>query len=801
LSIVTRPISDQEAPAGIPAEAKLPAVPVAVALLTAASLLLFWPALFAGRTLFGRDITPFFYPMKNLLAESVRAGRIPWWNPGIANGEPFFATLQPGVFYPGSLPLFMLPLSVSFDWVVALHYPLAGVGMLLLLRRWNASVGAAWLGAVAFMLGGYLVSLGNFPNNLQTAAWIPWLFWSWDRVLEACTARRLATFSALCAVAFLGGEPQVLAIALSWLFLHGLSNIESRSMGRLRQSVCFGAAGAMALAVVAIQLVPFVELIRHSVRTMPVGIEYAASLSLEPSALIHLAIPPVLNEGVHGFTTRFIAAVRTPWILSPYPGALVGGLALIGVATVSRRRAVFWSLSALLGLLLALGPSSPVYRLLFETVPVLRPFRYPEKFLLLTAMAAAVLAAWAADALFRVERRGTVTKLLGTMALLYAAVAAVFTVFPGIVERVCIALPQGVQACADPRLTASLYAGPSLRIAVLVALAAALVAIGGRGRLRPEAATGLLAMLVLADLTAAHSAVNPSVEASIYERPPWPARALDSLGASRSAYRFRGSPHDAAMGKIIHVRGAYALSNLYLDFETMGPNVGLLDGWLHQDGLQGVELRSVAMTNEAAIQGWGDEPVDLLRAMNVRWYSDPTLAADSLSGLREVARHSELPLRLFEVPDPLPRAYLVSEYELAAGPEAALARSLRHGFPLGRRIVLEETPSPPPGPGSGEIISEEYGQNRVRFRTSASGQMLLVVNDRQYPGWTARVDGVEVPILRAGGLFRAISVPPGVSEVEFRFQPTGLLPSAIVSVAGLLALTGLAIRRPAGPAR
>ena len=139
---------------------------LAIALLTTAALILFWPALFSGRTLFGRDITPFFYPMKHVLADSVRAGQIPWWNPGIANGEPFFATLQPGVLYPGSLLLYLLPLSISFDWLVALHYPLAGAGLYLLLRRWDRSAAASWLGAAALMLGGYLVSIGNFPNNL-----------------------------------------------------------------------------------------------------------------------------------------------------------------------------------------------------------------------------------------------------------------------------------------------------------------------------------------------------------------------------------------------------------------------------------------------------------------------------------------------------------------------------------------------------------------------------------------------------------------------------------------------------------
>lgn len=769
-------------------------VPVAIGLLATAAFVLFGPVLFSGRTLFGRDITPFFYPMKHVLVESVRAGRIPWWNPGVVNGEPFFATLQPGVLYPGSLLLYALPLSVSFDWLLALHYPLAGAGLFLLLRRWGHSAGASWLGAAALMLGGYLVSLGNFPNNLQTVAWVPWLFWGWDRALARPTSARISAFAALCAIAFLGGEPQMLAISLAWLFLHGALGVEGRATRLARQSAGFAVAGGIAVAAVAVQLVPFVEFVLHSVRTTSADMGYAASRALEPPGLLHLVLPPVLDEGVHGFTTRFIAAVKTPWVLSPYHGVVPVGLAILGAAFAGRRRALFWGLSGLFGVLVALGASSPVYRFLFDTLPLLRPFRYPEKFLLLPALAVAVLAAAGADTAIRGDGRRRAALLFGVLATMYGIAGLGVLAAPDGLHTICEALQRGIAACEDPALSAALYGPVALRLAVLAGLAAAVAGIAGKGRLRPEAALGLLSMLAVADLLAAHSAVNPSVESEIYERPAWPARALDTIGADRQAFRFRGSPHDAAMGSMVRVRGAYELSNLYLDFETMGPNVGQLDGWLHQDGLQGVELRSVALTNEAAITGWSEDPVNFLRAMNVRWYADPTMAADTLAGLRVVARHPDLPLRLFEVPEPLPRAYLVDAFDLSTGPADALQRSLAESFPLGARVVLEEAPQPAPTAGGGQLIAAEYGQNQVRIRVSTTGPMLLVLNDRWYPGWKARVNGVGVPVLRAGGVFRAVPVPGGDSEVEFRFLPRGIRASAAASLLGLLAM--LILSRP-----
>jgi hypothetical protein len=770
-------------------------------LLTAASFVLFWPVLFGGRTLFGRDITPFFYPMKHVLVESIRSGTLPFWNPGIANGEPFFASLQPGVLYPGSLLLYFFPLSVSFDWLVVLHYPLAGAGLFLLLRRWGRSPAASWVGAAAFMLGGYLVSIGNFPNNLQTVTWVPWLFWAWDRFLDRPLSGRLAAFAALCAIAFLGGEPQMLGLSLLWVFLHGALRIEARQLERWRQLTGFAAAGAVALALVAVQLIPFVEFVAHSVRTMAVDMSYASARSLEVAGLIHLWIPPVLDEGIHGFTTRFFAASSTPWILSPYPGAVAGGLALAGIGIVGRRRVAFWAGSALLGILFALGANSPAYRFLFDTVPLLRPFRYPEKFLLLPAMAIAVLAAGGADAAIEPGRRIRASAILGVGAALFGIVATGLTLVPDLIVAACGGPIREAVLCADPITAARLYAGVCFRLFLLTGLAALAIGTGGRGRLRPEAVVGLLGMLVAADLIAAHARINPSVEARIYEVPAWPARALDQIGADPQAYRFRGSPHEAAMGSVVTVPGAYELTNLYLDFETMGPNVGQLAGYLHQDGLQGVELRSVAMTNDAAVNGWAVDPVHFLRAMNVRWYADPTAAADLLSGLRVAAMHPDLPLRLFEVPDPLPRAYLVTDWEHATSPWVALARTLEPHFPLGETVVLEGSPEPGPLDGTGTVLEADYGLNRIRLQTRTTGPMLLVVNDRYYPGWRAQVNGEEAPVLRAGGIFRAVAVPPGDSRVEFVFRPSRLLPGAVLTALGLLALAGLSVSSRVGAAR
>jgi len=56
-----------------------------------------------------------------------------------------------------------------------------------------------------------------------------------------------------------------------------------------------------------------------------------------------------------------------------------------------------------------------------------------------------------------------------------------------------------------------------------------------------------------------------------------------------------------------------------------------------------------------------------------------------------------------------------------------------------------------------------------------------------YPvGWTATVDGEEVPLVRANALLAALEVPAGSHEVQLHFEPEGWGTAQGMSHAGSL---------------
>ncbi len=70
------------------------------------------------------------------------------------------------------------------------------------------------------------------------------------------------------------------------------------------------------------------------------------------------------------------------------------------------------------------------------------------------------------------------------------------------------------------------------------------------------------------------------------------------------------------------------------------------------------------------------------------------------------------------------------------------------------------------------ITLTEYKPNLLKYKSSAKTEQLAVMSEIYYlNGWEAYVDGNETPIYCADWTLRAIRVPAGEHEIEFKFTP------------------------------
>jgi hypothetical protein len=91
-----------------------------------------------------------------------------------------------------------------------------------------------------------------------------------------------------------------------------------------------------------------------------------------------------------------------------------------------------------------------------------------------------------------------------------------------------------------------------------------------------------------------------------------------------------------------------------------------------------------------------------------------------------------------------------------------------------------------------ELVS--YMPNKLRYRSSAKYEQLAVFSEIYYDkGWDAYVDGKLTPYLRADYVLRAMRVPPGTHDIEFRFKPESYYKGEKVSLASSLLIIILAV--------
>ena len=131
-----------------------------------------------------RDLSVFFIPPRLFWVDAIKNGEFPLWNPYYYSGHPLLATLQPAVFYPLNILLLFFPFDLAFNWIIILHFFLAGLFLLLLMRELGASTTGSFIGALIFMLGGYMISVHNLLSTLLSVTWVPLTIFFYLRAIK-----------------------------------------------------------------------------------------------------------------------------------------------------------------------------------------------------------------------------------------------------------------------------------------------------------------------------------------------------------------------------------------------------------------------------------------------------------------------------------------------------------------------------------------------------------------------------------------------------------------------------------------
>jgi hypothetical protein len=640
---------------------------------------------------------------------------------------------------------------------------------------------------------------------MSGAALIPVVLFCLDRMLTAPAGRPdrrlrwLAATAVALALQGLAGHPQMPVYTALAAFVYALvRGVESAVGARRWRALVAGplllvAAYVLGYALAAVQLVPWIDLARLSVRAAGVDYGFVFATSTTGREWLLFIFPYLLGApGKSLFTsgpTEIAATVRA-WEHSGYVGVLPlalaaialwhlgelvlrsrGGEALLqshGHASIVRRRysLVFLVVLVGIGVTLAAGSNTPLAALVYRT-PVLGSLRAVERGLVLASFALAVMAGFGMQRIVESpERRAP-----------FAVAAA------GLV---------GVFALAVWRQHLPL-SSPIAHVPVVFAGCSALLLLWWSWRPSGAVTRSLAAALVMCDMGLYAVSFNATASRAIYRYVP----------TSQGVMRGNGEPFRKATVLLetndVSTRVAQ---------EAMALSWGMVYGVEDVNGFNSLQTRrytdylfgpqqndvSYGYLRNPALLG-SDSPV--LSSLNVRYVLVPRDERPALGSHLQLV-FADASVRVYENTRAYPRAYFPEHVRTELDPRVVLRQVTAPGFDGRREALVESVGLPETGPPTAEAWckAKRVSPNELQVRTLTAEPRLLVVSEMDMPGWRAEVDGVPATIHRTNYLFRGVFVPEGHHVVRFVYRPRAIMVGAAVSALALVALGLLLVGRP-----
>ena len=743
-------------------------------------VLLYFDRVLSCRSVFiERDLSAFFIPPKFLWVNLLKSGIFPFWNPHQYCGIPLLAALQPGVLYPPHVFYLFLPFPIVWNWLIILHFLLAAVAVYLFLVHIKSSEEGAFVGALIFMLSGYLLSVHNLLPHLFAVSWFPLVLLFFLKHFETRQMRYAALVSLFLLMQFLSGAPEILmmsilALFIVALFLNTLVVTDANLYRRVRSFVIIL---FLLMLLSGVQLLPFYELKAQSIRQGGLTYFESSIWSMAWRDFIQFFVPDPFGNMMND--QKYWQ--NQSWLKTIYLGIVPFCLSTFYFLTAGRRRWPF-ALLMLISLIFALGGNTPVYKLLYR-VPPFSSVRYPVKFLFLFFFIVSVTSGLGLDK-FRQGVAEQNRRIHGAihvffyLGFLFALVFAYMALFRESVVKLFDRI--GFKPDAYNVISLNIH---DIRRFCFFAFLFCILLLVYRRITRKRLVMVFMVIILGLDLFLANY--------GFYSYLPWESYARPHEFVSEIVKR--GKLDRYFLTPKTH--GTY--NRFPKDKAAMASAYAPLSGLYTVDGAEVLRL-----SHYEIFMNWLKGAPSLEEAKRffdiagIRYLVSIMKVDDDDFSLLESRMLGDVPLYLYEYNDYPGRFLLFSRIRGASDERSMIEMLADRSIDLRQElIVLGRVPqlkTPSTTPGKVELVS--YGPNKVILNCKTAQDVFLYASDTFYPGWRAYVDGQRTEILRADLAFRAVKVPPGEHTIVFRYVPISFYVGLLVTAIGFV-LFGLLIVR------
>ncbi|MFP4459775.1 MAG: YfhO family protein [Candidatus Zixiibacteriota bacterium] len=774
---------------------RLPSWAIALGFLFIIWVVLFSKFIFSGDMLMGTDMMQNGYFDRNFLANSLKDGFFPLWEPYLHGGMPFIEAMHGVVFYPTTILNLILPVHYALGLSMILHVLLAGLFTFLFLKRIGIPRMVAFIGGLSYMLAPFFVSYiyGGHDGKMFVISLFPLAMYA----LEVALRRKKLHYYLLFGLVyfFMVISPHMqLAYFSSWLlgayfvFHHIRQLVKKREkIGQaLLQTGAFFLGVLLLLAVAAPQILPPTKYLgEYSQRKQheESGYEYSTSWSLHPGEMASL-----LN---HDFVGQSVKE-NTYWSKNPfklnsdYAGLLPIIIGIFALIFSTRPRKWLFFGSAVFTGIFALGGNTPFFRIFYHLIPQVKKFRAPSMIIFLFGFSMIVLMAYGLEAIADKKLREKISKKKFNMYILIAAgivlLGAIITSAGGI-SLIKFFNPSlsGTQMQAANRAVENFTQTAWLNL-FLIYIALGIMWLWFNRKMKAGFAVAIFSLIIVLDLWR----VNKDYIQVIEPEPLYSKKQV--------------------VDYLLEQKEKEGPFRVFIMPKTFGQ---IEDTYLANYGLE--EVTFTALHGNQLI--WYDKFVGRLQSqqgkqpnlfypvfwdiLNVRYLvTKSQLYEQWMSHLEAVGMIGNI--AVYKNPNALPRATVFENYEITDDRQKIIDGLRMDALNPYKTVYLEEDPGiqllDKPDSLLRTYPAEVKGLesfNEFTVEANAPDGGILFLSENYYPDWKCYSDGKELPIMRANYSFRAVPLEPGQHTLEFRYESPIIKKSFMLSLIAIILTIGL----------
>lgn len=701
-----------------------------------------------GTSFFWDDFVEYVYPTQTFAARESGLFNIPFWNPYIYNGMPFFADIQVGFFYPfhrilnlfvsndGTLPVGILQL------IIIIHFIISQINTYILAKSLGISKEASIFSAISYSFSMILVVHVIHPMMLYHLVWFPLIFHFFRKGILDLNYKYSVISGLIFGFTMLSGHPQMTLYIAFFLFLYAIYTLIFERSNLIYKIITATLPIIIASGIFAVQFLPSSELAGLSQREENTY-EFISEGSLQLKQAVTMILPEVFGKitgdptaNTNTFYLHIGEVFKTYhyWETAFYFGVITLILGIYALlVNFKDKKILFLFIVSIFALFFSFGSNFFLHKL-FYNLPFFNTFRMPGRILFYLTLSFSLLAGFGLDKLNKKNFK-----------LIYIPFSIVLIIiFLGMSDKFFNTdnVQQNIIDIISKSFNTSL---------IIVILSFGLIFLTNIKSIKKAYVILALASLSFIDLYLAGSEFNQS--------PINPKDKFQINNELKELFKIH-PPNDIFRVNMRMYNPSYMALNR---------SQGMLDGIMLVEGYNPLLLQ---------------RPVPRLK--------DKEKIHDILNVKYEIGidRQQNQP-RFYERFDRYKHVWATNKVKIVN--ENNILNEISQTEDNLRYITwLEKTPNLSLTENDSLDFSfsmQKYQNDVLEIKTKSNTNSMMVLSEIFYPAWKAFIDGKETEIFRADFALRAIELPKGEHTVTFEYNSDKFKTGMTISVLTLLLST------------